>query len=213
MKSSKALLQKQKLPYHPAKQVLGVSGSPRQGGNADTILRQVLKGVHSLDVAGEGITLGELSFSGCIGCEACRADKICTTLHDSMSELYPQIITCQGLVLVCPVHNYNITAWMKAFIDRLYCFYEFDNTTRPRKWSSRLAGQRRKVTICVICEQASQEDMGLAIPALQLPMEALGYEVVEVLPVFKIFEKGAVKKHKEIMDKAYQLGVRLAESL
>ncbi|GCA65007.1 hypothetical protein KIPB_015998, partial [Kipferlia bialata] len=34
-----------------------------------------------------------------------------------MTGLYPKVIEAQGLVLVCPVHNYNITAWMKAFID------------------------------------------------------------------------------------------------
>ena len=50
---------------------------------------------------------------------------------DGMSLLYPKIIDARGLVLVSPTHNYNITAIMKAFIDRLYCFYNFDNKNRP----------------------------------------------------------------------------------
>ena len=43
--------------------------------------------------------------------------------------------------------------------------------------------------------------------------EALGFEIVGTLPVFKAFEKGAVKKQEDIMDKAYDLGIKLGQSL
>ena len=45
------------------------------------------------------------------------------------------------------------------------------------------------------------------------PMESLGFEIVGTLPVFKAFEKGAVKKQEKIMDKAYALGMKLGRSL
>lgn len=44
-------------------------------------------------------------------------------------------------------------------------------------------------------------------------MESLGFEIVGTLPVFKAFEKGAVKKQEKIMDKAYALGMKLGRSL
>ena len=40
---------------------------------------------------------------------------------------------------VLPINHYKITAWMKTFTDRLYCFYEFGEQ-RPGPWSCRLAG-------------------------------------------------------------------------
>lgn len=134
-------------------------------------------------------------------------------LYDGMSALYPDILESQGLVLVSPVHNYNITSLMKAFLDRLYCFYNFNNDTRPREWSSRLANQHRKVVISAVCEQASMQDMGFTIEAMQKPMEALGYEIIGTLPVLYSFEKGAVKKQQEAMEQAFQLGRQLGESL
>ena len=197
----------------PANQVLAVSGSPRKGGNSDIIMKQILSGLESENIPAENVNLGSVNFSGCIGCEKCRKDKICTMLQDGMSVLYPSIMDSKGLVLVSPVHNYNVTSWMKAFIDRLYCFYEFDNNTRPRKWSSNLANQNRKVVIAAICEQDNIEDLGFAIEAMQRPMEALGFEIVGTLPVFNSFEKGAVKKQKEIMNKAFELGVQLGQQL
>ena len=105
-----------------------------------------------------------------------------------MSVVYDKIITSQGLILVSPTHNYNITSWMKAFIDRLYCFYTFDND-RPRSWSSQLANQGRKAVIAAICEQENKHDMGFTLEAMKLPLEALGYNIVGALSVFKIFDK------------------------
>jgi multimeric flavodoxin WrbA len=101
---------------------------------------------------------------------------------------------------------------MKAFIDRLYCFYIFDDN-RPRGWSSRLAGQKRKAVIVAVCEQKNKRDMGFTIEAMRLPLEALGYEILQEFPVFGIFDRGAVKKDEEIVTKASELGRKLAKSI
>ena len=195
------------------KQVLSISGSPRKGGNTDHIIRQIRAGLNSVDIVNEYAHLSSIDFSGCIACERCRKDKICTRLQDGMSVLYPSIMDAKGLVLVSPVHNYNITSWMKAFIDRLYCFYEFVENTSPRQWSSRLAQQDRKVVIVAICEQENREDLGFAIEAMQKPMEALGYEVLDSVAIFKAFEKGEVRKQQDVMDKTFELGKLLGQQI
>ncbi|MFC2004247.1 NAD(P)H-dependent oxidoreductase [Chloroflexota bacterium] len=58
------------------------------------------------------------------------------------------------MVLISPVYSYNVTALMKAFIDRLYSFYNFSDE-RPGYWSSQLADQGRKAIIAVVGEQAT----------------------------------------------------------
>lgn len=202
-----------KMDAEPSKsKVLGISGSPRNGGNSDIILKHMQKGVAKSNIATLGFHLRDFQYQGCIGCERCRKDKICTGLRDGMSLIYPDILESQGLMLVSPTHNYNVTAWMKAFIDRLYCFYTFDDN-RPRGWSSRLAGQGRKAVLAAICEQESQADMGFTLDAMRLPLQALGYEIVGELPVFKIFDRAKVKENDQILKKAVNLGLDLAESL
>ncbi len=101
---------------------------------------------------------------------------------------------------------------MKAFIDRLYCLYIFDNN-RPRGWSSCLNGQKRKAVIAAVCEQDDKKDMGFTLEAMRLPIEALGYKIVAELAVFGIFDKGKVQDENEIMTKAIKLGKQLAISL
>jgi hypothetical protein len=101
---------------------------------------------------------------------------------------------------------------MKAFIDRLYCFYNFDDN-RPRGWSSRLAGQKRKAVLAAICEQENKDDMGFTLDAMRLPIEALGYEIIGELSVFSIFDRAKVKENTEILIKATKLGSDLTKSL
>ena len=197
---------------NPGNRVFGVSGSPRVNGNSDLILKQILVGVAHENLAFESHNLSKIQFQGCIGCERCRKDKICTGLMDGMSLVYKNIITSKGLILVSPTHNYNITSWMKAFIDRLYCFYNFTNDI-PRQWSSQLANQNRKMVIAAICEQESKKDMGFTLEAMKNPLQALGYEVVDEISVFKIFAKGKVKNDNNVMEQAREAGVRLAKAV
>ena len=192
--------------------IVGLEGSPRKAGNSHKLLDAVLAGAQKAGEAVESVHLRDYRYDPCIGCEQCRKDKICTRLNDGMTLLYPKIIEAKGLVLISPVHNYNVTAWMKAFIDRLYCFYDF-NSDRPRGWSSRLADQGRKAVIGAVAEQADKRDMGFTLDAMRMPLEALGFDVVEEISVFGIFDRGAVAKQADILEQARAAGQKLASEL
>jgi multimeric flavodoxin WrbA len=194
--------------------VLGVGGSPRKGGNSDILLQRLLKGVAAAGMVPEGIQLRDYQFQSCSGCERCRKEKQCVELKDGMQLIYPKIQEAKGLILASPIHNYNMTALMKAFIDRLYCFYNFSDE-RPGSWSSRLANQGRKAIIIAVGEQRSRKEAGmdLTLQAMRLCIEALGYEVISEMPVLGVFGKGEIKRHPEELEKAEALGKLLAGSI
>jgi len=199
-------------PEHTHREILGVAGSPRSGGNSDILLDYILEDAAGQEIPAHAVRLRDLSFDTCMGCERCRADKICTGRLDGLSLLYPDIISARGLVLVSPVHNYNITALMKAFIDRLYCFYNFDNE-HPRGWSSRLGDQGRKAVIAVVGEQEDPKDMGIALEAMRLPLEALGYDIVGETTVLSTFKRAQIRKDDEAVARARRLGENLAGAM
>ncbi|NDV23171.1 flavodoxin family protein [Desulfovibrio sp. JC022] len=192
--------------------ILGIEGSPRKKGNSHKMLQAILGGASQQGIPGNEVHLRDLKYDPCVGCEICRKEKACRRFEDDMTDLYPEIEESKGLVLISPVHNYNVTAWMKAFIDRLYCYYNFEDT-RPRAWSSRLAGQGRKAVIGAIAEQEDKKDMGFTIEAMRLPLEALGYEIVEELPVLRLFDRGIIAEHQEIMERAQNAGIKLAKAI
>ena len=55
--------------------------------------------------------------------------------------------------------------------------------------------------------------MGFTLEAMRFPIEALGYQVIGELPIFRVFNKGKVKEDKESMDRAFKLGRKLARAL
>lgn len=196
----------------PSQKILAVGGSPRKRGNSDTLLDAILEGVNQEGISNDKVQLRDYDFKSCIGCERCRKDGECTGVKDQMQEIYPKVIDSQAMVWISPAHNYNVTAIMKAFIDRLYTFYNFDDN-RPRGWNSQLSGQKRKAVIVGVAEQVNEEDMGFTIEGMRLTLNALGYEVVDELAVYGIFDRGGIKNNPDIIDKAKQLGVKLAKSI
>ncbi|UGV41490.1 flavodoxin family protein [Methanococcoides orientis] len=192
--------------------ILGVGGSPRKNGNTDILLDSFLKGAESEGAETKKLHLRDYSIESCIGCEACRKAGTCTQFHDGMNLLYPEIEAADGLILGSPTYNYNITAPMKAFIDRLYPFYDFAEE-RPGPYSSKLGDQGRKALVFTVCEQVKAEEMGFTLEALGMPLEALGYEVLEKFLSTGCFRKGAVSKDEDILEKAFESGKKMALAL
>lgn len=192
--------------------ILGVGGSPRKNGNTDILLDSFLKGAESAGAETKKVFLRNYSIESCIGCEACRKAGTCTKFHDGMEILYPEIEGSKGLILGSPTYNYNITSAMKSFIDRLYPYYNFTDD-RPRKYSSKLSDQGRKAIVFSICEQLEIKEMGFALEAMEMPLEALGYEVMEKIPMTGYFDRGAVSKDADILKKAFESGKKLVLGL
>ncbi len=192
--------------------VLCISGSPRGGGNTDVILANISRGIEETGVEVEKIFLRDYLIQSCIGCERCRKDKICSRINDGMQLLYPKIFESMGLILGSPTHSYNVTAMVKAFIDRLYPYYEFTNE-RPRNFSSRLADQGRKAIVFSVSSQDEMGETGFTLEAMGYPLTALGYDVIEDFSVTGIFERGAVRHQLETLNAAYEKGRRLAKIL
>ena len=196
----------------PDHTILGICGSPRKGSNSRIMLEAMLEGTREAGAQTELVLLSDLAFSSCIGCEACRTAKECVGLDDDMIRLYPSIVDSRGLALVSPTHNYNVTALMKSFIDRLYCFYDFTDD-HPRGYTSRLAGRGRVAAVAAVCEQTDPSDMGWTIKAMTCPIEVLGYEIAGDVRAFGVFEAGGIEKQPDVLDRCRELGRTMAEKI
>ena len=129
--------------------ILAISGSPRKGGNTDTLLGRYAAGAEEAGAIVEQVYLRDYLIEPCIGCERCRDFARCQHWHDGMDLLYPKIEESSGLILGSPVHNYNVSSMLKAFIDRLYPFY-IASGAAPRKFSSQLEGHGRRAIVFAV---------------------------------------------------------------
>jgi multimeric flavodoxin WrbA len=190
--------------------ILAISGSYRPGGNTDTLLRQFVAGAVHTGAEVETYFLRNYDIQSCVGCERCKNSEYCINWHDGMDLLYPRIEASHGLIIGSPVYNYNITSILKAFIDRLYPFYITTND-RPRQFTSRFSGQGRKAIVFAVSEQTKPDDSVLALPAIELPLEVLGYSVAWKKTFMGFFGQKDISKDENSLNMAYDAGVRLGK--
>jgi hypothetical protein len=102
--------------------VLGIAGSPRRGGNTETLLDWCLGAAEAQGAEVTKIRLCDLDLNPCRACDACRAEGICA-LKDDMHQLYPQLLTADAVVLAAPVYSMGMPALPKAMVDRCQPFW------------------------------------------------------------------------------------------
>ncbi len=103
------------------KSVIAFVGSGRKHGVTARATRQFLDNLQSFgDVQGELVFLSEHHVGLCRGCKACfiRGEEFCP-LHDDRDPLIEKMTTSDAVVLASPVYSFQVSAHMKAFLDRL----------------------------------------------------------------------------------------------
>lgn len=100
-----------------SKKVIILSGSPRKGGNSDTLCDEFAKGAIEAGHTVEKIRVAEKNIGYCRACYACREDGVCA-IKDDMTEVLRKMIDADVIVLASPVYFYSISAQLKTVIDR-----------------------------------------------------------------------------------------------
>jgi multimeric flavodoxin WrbA len=104
--------------------ILGLVGSPRKGGNTDTLVDRVLEGAKSNQADAEKVYLGDLDIHPCQGAFSCEAWKRCV-LPDDMQPLYENLRQADGIVIGTPVYVGNASGPLVNFLDRCRPFISF----------------------------------------------------------------------------------------
>ena len=97
--------------------VLGIYGSPRQGGNSDLLLDKALEGAAAAGAEIEKIYVRDLQISGCQECGGCDQTGSCV-VPDDMKKVYPLLWDAEIIFLSSPIFFYGIPGQAKALIDR-----------------------------------------------------------------------------------------------
>lgn len=194
--------------------VLAFAGSPRRGGNSETLLDWVLDGMaRQGGVAIEKIALAEANINPCRGCNACERLNMCVQ-RDGMDYLHDRIVAADCIVLAAPIFCMGICAQAKALIDRFQVF-------RSRKYVLHLPvvpPERKGKRIGVFLSTAGQKWDYVFDGAI--PTVKCFFHVVEIpdrdiryLMVNGVDEKGAILSHPTARGDAERLGREVVADL
>jgi len=100
--------------------ILGISGTPRKGGNSEILLDAALE---PFAEAGWDITkvlLSQKKIEPCVGCETCAGTHGICHIDDDMAEVYMAYESCDAIIIAAPAYWRNVPAQLKALFDRTY---------------------------------------------------------------------------------------------
>jgi multimeric flavodoxin WrbA len=100
--------------------VVAFNGSGRMDGNTYLLLKTVLNELESEGIDTEIIQMAGKPIQGCVACYRCmeRKNMKCAIEGDPFNEYFAKISAADGILLGSPVYFSDITAGMKALIER-----------------------------------------------------------------------------------------------
>lgn len=111
--------------------LLAIVGSPRLNGNTNYLVDQALKEAAKLGAETEKIVLSEVCVNPCQGHDNCDSFASCIQ-EDDMAGILGKFIEADGVILATPVYYYNVSAQLKAFIDRNYFLYMHEQKAKAK---------------------------------------------------------------------------------
>jgi multimeric flavodoxin WrbA len=185
------------------KKILVVLGSPRKEGNSSILAAQAIKGARETGAQVTVFHLNEMAISPCQACNGCRLDpESDCVVQDDMQTLYPELRDSDALLIASPVYWFAASAQIKLFMDRCYAL----GTDRYKA----LKGKKIGIILTYGGDDAFDSGAVNAMRSFQDAFHYIGSEIVGMVHG-TAFEAGEVRKNRDLMDRAYELGAKLAE--
>jgi len=99
--------------------ILGIVGSPRKGGNTETLTKIALEEVAKEGIETELIPLSGKKIAPCDACLSCRTTGECK-IKDDFQAIYEEMVKSDGFILATPVWFGAATPLMTSLISRCY---------------------------------------------------------------------------------------------
>ena len=186
--------------------VLGISGSPRLGGNTDILLDEVLKGAKGRGAETSTIYICEQDIAPCQHCDSCLMLGDCK-IGDDMHKVYKELGEADVIVIASPIHFLGLTAQLKAAVDRCQALW-------ARKYRLKVPPlgeeKRRRGFFVSVGGRTKAGNFEPAIATVKALFATLDVEYRGELTFAGVDERGAILKNPEALKQACEAGKRLA---
>ena len=122
--------------------ILAISGSPRKGGNTDTLCKIALEVIGNHGIETEFISLAGRNILTCTACMACAKEPRCI-LDDDFGPIFEAMVESDGFILGSPVYFGSATGEMTALLDRAGYVSRKNGNLFSRKVGGPIAVARR----------------------------------------------------------------------
>jgi multimeric flavodoxin WrbA len=187
--------------------VLGISTSPRTQSNSDILLRQALAGAQSVGAEAEYIRLCKLNIVPCSACGACYATGSCP-IQDDFQIVLPKLLEADRLVFAAPIFFMSVCAQAKILIDRCQCLWARKYVLKQPL--AQTAGRDRRAMVIAVGGTKSRKMFECVRLIMKYYLDALDMAYFANLFVSSVDEAGKIADNTAAMERAFQLGAKLA---
>lgn len=131
--------------------VIAFNGSPRADGNTARLIDLVLDEIGKRGIDTEIYQLGGENIRGCMACYRCaeNLDKRCSVESDVLNECIEKMIGADGIILGSPTYFADVSAEIKALIDRAGLVAKVNGDMLKRKLGAAVVAVRRAGSVHV----------------------------------------------------------------
>ena len=184
--------------------VLGIYGSPREGGNTDLMLDSFLDGAASAGGAVKRVYVRDLLFSGCVECGGCDTTGICIQ-EDGLVEVYPLLDEAPRIVLASPIFFYGLSGQVKLLIDRSQAPYMHRELAKKEGKDPILESTREGFFLSAGATKGKRL-FECAIFTVKYFFDALSVHYAGELCFRQVEAKGAIRESPGALDECYRAG-------
>ena len=181
--------------------MLVLLGSPRKGGNSDTLSRLVGKSVEEGGGTVDYTYLNTLAIRPCQGCGGCEKTGVCV-VKDEMGPVFEAVDQADRILLASPVYFYGLSAQSKIFGDRMQALWARKYLLKKRYRQ----GEGRKGYLLSTAATVGPKIFDCSILTARYIFDAVDMEYGGEFLVKGVDERKAVAGHQEEMDRAIQFG-------
>jgi multimeric flavodoxin WrbA len=183
-----------------SKQIVILKGSPREQGNSSVLADQARAGAEAAGAVVESFYLHGMDIRPCDGCDFCRETGVCV-VRDDMQGLYSKLLAADALLLASPIYWFTYSAQLKLCIDRWYALWNF----KPEAFRGKPIG-----IVLTYGDTDLYTSGGInAIHTFETMFHFLQADI-QGWVYGTLMDVGDAQKNPGLMQKAYELGERLA---
>ncbi|MGA2027084.1 MAG: flavodoxin family protein [Syntrophobacteraceae bacterium] len=129
--------------------VVGFNGSARKDGNTAILINYVLGELENAGIQTEMVQLSGKDIHGCRACFKCfnNKDGHCAVDNDYLNQCIDKMTQADGIILGSPTYFSDVTAEMKALIDRAGLVAKANGDMFKRKVGAAVVTARRAGTV------------------------------------------------------------------
>ena len=125
--------------------VVAINGSARKDGNTAMLVNVVLDELKAKGIKTEMVQLAGTTLRGCTACYRCfeNKDKRCTVKEDALNTYLEKMLAADGIILASPTYFADVSAELKALIDRAGLVAKANDDMFRRKVGAAVVAVRR----------------------------------------------------------------------